>query len=77
MSEQQLPVVLMILDGWGISEQTEGNAIAQSNTKNMDKLLASCGHSKLYSSGEYVGLPEERCIRDRNQKDITQSEAIL
>ena len=58
MSEQQLPVVLMILDGWGISEQTEGNAIAQSNTKNMDKLLASCGHSKLYSSGEYVGLPE-------------------
>lgn len=58
MSEQQLPVVLMILDGWGISEQTEGNAITQSNTKNMDKLLASCGHSKLYSSGEYVGLPE-------------------
>ncbi len=55
---KQLPVVLMILDGWGISEQTEGNAIAQSNTKNMDGLLAQYGHSQLFCSGEYVGLPE-------------------
>ncbi|MBQ1220011.1 MAG: hypothetical protein IIX83_01340, partial [Peptococcaceae bacterium] len=30
----------MILDGWGISKQTEGNAIAQSSTPNMDKLLS-------------------------------------
>ena len=30
-----MPVVLMILDGWGISEQTDGNAIAKSNTKNI------------------------------------------
>lgn len=58
MSEPQLPVVLMILDGWGISEQTEGNAIAQGNTENMDRLLATCGHSKLQCSGEFVGLPE-------------------
>ncbi len=55
---KQLPVVLMILDGWGISEHTEGNAIAQSNTKNMDGLLAQYGHSQLFCSGEYVGLPE-------------------
>ena len=55
---QQLPVVLMILDGWGIGQQTEGNAIARSNTENMDRLLAGCGHSQLNCSGEYVGLPE-------------------
>ncbi len=55
---KQLPVVLMILDGWGISEHTEGNAIAQSNTKIMDGLLAQHGHSQLFCSGEYVGLPE-------------------
>lgn len=58
MDGQQLPVVLMILDGWGISQQTEGNAIAQGNTKNMDKLWKNYGHSQLFCSGEYVGLPE-------------------
>ena len=58
MNQQQVPVVLMILDGWGISGQTEGNAIAQGNTPNMDRLLAQYGHSQLLCSGEYVGLPE-------------------
>lgn len=57
MNKQQ-PVVLMILDGWGISEQTEGNAIAQSSTPHMDALLASCPHSQLLCSGEAVGLPD-------------------
>ena len=56
--EKQQPVVLMILDGWGISEQTEGNAIAQSHTPNMDRLLEQFGHSKLLCSGEAVGLPD-------------------
>ena len=56
--DKQQPVVLMILDGWGISEQTEGNAIAQSSTPNMDKLLATYPHSQLLCSGEAVGLPD-------------------
>lgn len=56
--EKQQPVVLMILDGWGISEQTAGNAIAQSSTPNMDKLLRLYSHSRLLCSGEAVGLPE-------------------
>jgi len=55
---KQQPVVLMILDGWGISEQTEGNAIAQSSTPNMDELLAQYPHSQLLCSGEAVGLPD-------------------
>ena len=56
--DKQQPVVLMILDGWGISKQTEGNAIAQSNTPNMDKLLSQYTHSQLLCSGEAVGLPD-------------------
>jgi len=56
--EKQQPVVLMILDGWGISEQTEGNAIAQSSTPNMNKLLAQYPNSRLLCSGEAVGLPD-------------------
>ena len=58
MKGKHMPVVLMILDGWGISEQTDGNAIAKSNTKNMDRLWANYGHSQLQCSGEAVGLPD-------------------
>lgn len=56
--KKQLPIVLMILDGWGICPQIKGNAIAQSNTKYMDQLMQQYGHSQLFCSGEYVGLPE-------------------
>lgn len=55
MDKQQTPVVLMILDGWGISKQAEGNAIVQGNTPNMERLFNSCGHSQLLCSGEFVG----------------------
>ncbi len=57
MEGQHLPVVLMILDGWGIGAQTEGNAIALANTEHIDALMARCGHSRLLCSGEAVGLP--------------------
>lgn len=36
------PVVLMILDGYGLNDKTEGNAIAMANTPVMDKLMAEC-----------------------------------
>ncbi|MGN0436265.1 MAG: 2,3-bisphosphoglycerate-independent phosphoglycerate mutase [Wujia sp.] len=52
------PVVLMVLDGYGISDKTEGNAIAMANTPVMDKLMAECPFVKGYASGLEVGLPE-------------------
>ena len=52
------PVVLMVLDGYGLSDKTEGNAIAMANTPVMDKLMAECPFEKGYASGLEVGLPE-------------------
>ena len=52
------PVVLMVLDGYGISEKTEGNAIALADTPVIDKLMAECPYVKGNASGEAVGLPE-------------------
>lgn len=52
------PVVLMVLDGYGISDKTEGNAIAQANTPVMDKLMAECPFVKGNASGLAVGLPD-------------------
>ena len=52
------PVVLMILDGYGLSEQTEGNAVAMASTPVMDKLMAEYPFQKGNASGLYVGLPD-------------------
>ena len=40
------PVVLMVLDGYGISDKTEGNAIALANTPVMDQLKAEYPYVK-------------------------------
>ncbi len=48
----------MILDGYGISETVEGNAIAKARTPDLDKLFSIYPHSTLKASGESVGLPE-------------------
>ncbi|MCX9011646.1 MAG: 2,3-bisphosphoglycerate-independent phosphoglycerate mutase [Candidatus Methanoperedens sp.] len=52
------PLLLMILDGCGISDSREGNAIASARKPNLDRLFSSYPHSRLGSSGESVGLPE-------------------
>src|SRR5262250_2537117 len=52
------PLVLTILDGWGFSPMTEGNAIAAANKPNYDRLLATFPNTLVYTSGPYVGLPD-------------------
>ncbi len=51
------PLTLLVLDGWGISSQTRGNAIAAARTPNYLKMLAHFPNSTLQASGEAVGLP--------------------
>ena len=51
------PVVLMILDGWGIGPKSKTNAAAVANTPNLDGYLAKYPHTVLKCSGEAVGLP--------------------
>lgn len=52
------PTVLMILDGYGLNEQKEGNAVAEANTPVMDQLMAECPFVKGNASGMAVGLPD-------------------
>ncbi|MCL6636238.1 MAG: 2,3-bisphosphoglycerate-independent phosphoglycerate mutase, partial [Peptococcaceae bacterium] len=58
MAELKGPLVLIILDGWGLSDVTRGNAIASANTPNMDSYWANYPHTVLGCAGEDVGLPE-------------------
>lgn len=51
------PLVLLVLDGFGIAPPSHGNAIAQANTPNLDYYSQNYVYGQLIASGESVGLP--------------------
>jgi 2,3-bisphosphoglycerate-independent phosphoglycerate mutase len=51
------PVVLMILDGWGLSADTAANAPHLARTPAFDRIWAGCPHATLVTHGPDVGLP--------------------
>ena len=50
-------VILAVLDGWGISAPSAGNAISLANTININRFKISYPHTELQAAGESVGLP--------------------
>ncbi|MCI9184051.1 MAG: 2,3-bisphosphoglycerate-independent phosphoglycerate mutase [Lachnospiraceae bacterium] len=52
------PVVLMILDGYGLNDKCEANAVCEGKTPVMDQLMGQCPFVKGQASGMAVGLPE-------------------
>ncbi len=51
------PVVLLILDGYGLAPPSEGNAIELAKKPNIDGIYRTYPHGELHASGEVVGLP--------------------
>ena len=58
MTAAYRPVVLCVLDGWGIAPDGPGNAVARAETPRLDALFARYPHAKLEASGRAVGLPD-------------------
>ncbi len=54
------PVVLIVLDGWGINPKKEANAISLANPLFYRYLLATYPNTRLLCSGEAVGLPDDQ-----------------
>ncbi len=52
------PYVLIVLDGWGMREETAWNAIAAAKTPNFDHYWESCPHTLVRTDGRFVGLPD-------------------
>lgn len=52
------PTALIILDGFGLRNDVQGNAVAQAKKPNYDRYLATYPHTTLTACGEAVGLPE-------------------
>ncbi|MDR0248130.1 MAG: 2,3-bisphosphoglycerate-independent phosphoglycerate mutase [Oscillospiraceae bacterium] len=55
---KKTPIVLIIMDGYGIAPPGPGNAISLANTPVLDNLMATCPHAPLSASGLDVGLPQ-------------------
>ncbi|GAA5530517.1 2,3-bisphosphoglycerate-independent phosphoglycerate mutase [Herpetosiphon gulosus] len=52
------PVLLAIMDGWGLAPAGPGNGVSLANTPNVDHWMATCPTTQLHASGLDVGLPE-------------------
>ncbi|NDV19777.1 2,3-bisphosphoglycerate-independent phosphoglycerate mutase [Pseudodesulfovibrio sp. JC047] len=50
--------LLLILDGWGIAPESEGNCVRNAPTPHLDRLLAQYPNTRLTCSGRAVGLPD-------------------
>ena len=61
-----VPVVLTILDGWGIAEPSPTNAVSVAATPNMDRLSGSYPMTTLTAHNGLVGLPEGRWATPRS-----------
>jgi len=53
-------IVLVVLDGWGYSENPHHNAIYSANTPTWDRLWSECPHALIDGSGKSVGLPQDQ-----------------
>ena len=52
-------VTLVVMDGIGITNEKYGNAVANANTPNLDKLMSDYPHTLINAHGTYVGLPTD------------------
>lgn len=53
------PIILVVMDGVGVSDSTFGNAVASAYTPTLDKLLEECSNTTISAHGFAVGLPSD------------------
>jgi len=56
-TKNNLPMILIILDGWGLAKPSKGNAVSLAKTPNLDSYYKKYPWTKLYAHNKYVGLP--------------------
>ncbi|MFA5503495.1 MAG: 2,3-bisphosphoglycerate-independent phosphoglycerate mutase, partial [Bacilli bacterium] len=52
------PIILCIMDGYGLRKETNGNAVIEAKKPNLDYFFANYAYTTIDASGEAVGLPE-------------------
>jgi len=59
-TKNNLPMILVILDGWGLDKASKANPISLADTPNFNELTKSYPYTKVYAHGKYVGLPRNQ-----------------
>ncbi|MDQ6981789.1 MAG: 2,3-bisphosphoglycerate-independent phosphoglycerate mutase [Mariprofundus sp.] len=59
-AERSRPVLLIVMDGWGLGSGGAADAIAQAHTPNVDRLWKNYAHTRLLTHGYNVGLPSDK-----------------
>jgi len=59
-TQKNLPLILIILDGWGIDKPNQGNPISLAETPTLDGLVRKYPSTKLRAHGKFVGLPKNQ-----------------
>ncbi len=59
-AHRSAPVLLIVMDGWGLGNGGPEDAIAQANTPVFDRLMRDYAHTSLMTHGSYVGLPSNK-----------------
>jgi len=60
ISTNNLPMILVILDGWGIAKPSRGNAVTLAKTPMFDSLFNKYPSTQLFAHGKHVGLPAKQ-----------------
>ena len=58
--KNNLPMILVILDGWGLAKPGKGNAVTLAKTPTMDGIVKKYPATELFAHGRYVGLPPKQ-----------------
>ena len=66
-------VMLAILDGWGINDSEEGNAVKIAKTPNLDAIMKQYPCTKIKTSGLDVGLPDGQMGKCRSYHNLRQN----
>jgi len=59
-SKNNLPMILIVLDGWGITKSNKGNAVTLAKTSTLDGLAKKYPYTELLAHGRHVGLPPKQ-----------------
>ncbi len=71
------PLIHIVLDGWGIAEPSDHNAIYQGKTPVMDQLLQKCPNTQLLTHGPHVGLPSDKDMGGSEVGHLTMGAGVI
>ncbi|MDX8404974.1 MAG: 2,3-bisphosphoglycerate-independent phosphoglycerate mutase, partial [Mariprofundus sp.] len=71
------PVLLLIMDGWGIGSGGPEDAIAQANTPVIDRLWSNYAHTELMTHGHFVGLPSGKDMGGSEVGHLTMGAGLI